>query len=75
MLSITGHNSEAGLDAHDSGNKDQQKTVNFGRATTFIWPFGGDAENSLRISSEYLYLHSMRCLSESASIAAKKSDT
>ena len=34
MLSITEHNSEGGLDAHDSGNKDQQKTVNFGRATT-----------------------------------------
>ena len=29
MLSITGHNSEAGLDAHDSRNKEQQKTVSF----------------------------------------------
>lgn len=29
MLSITGHNSEAGLDAHDSGNIEQQKTVSF----------------------------------------------
>lgn len=29
MLSITGHNSEAGLGAHDSGNNEQQKRVSF----------------------------------------------
>ena len=29
MLSLPGHNSEAGLDAHDSGNKEQQKTFSF----------------------------------------------
>ena len=29
MLSLPGHNSEAGLDAHDSGNKEQQKTISF----------------------------------------------
>lgn len=38
MLSITGHNSEAGIDAHDSGNKEQQKTVSFATVNHELQP-------------------------------------
>ena len=27
IIGITGHNSEAGLDAYDSGNKEQQRVI------------------------------------------------